>query len=152
MKSIRCLYKKLLQYVPDKRIWAYSSMALSAAAVCSYMGAYWFLWQCIVSILVIPAYEKAMYDAIIVVALMILRGILNIASATCSHYLGFRLETNLRKNGLHKLLDASSSFFDHNSSGEIRKVIDECGNSRICQRNADHKNLRCNCTVLQNSD
>ena len=100
-------------------------MALSAAAVCSYMGAYWFLWQCIVSILVIPAYEKAMYDAIIVVALMILRGILNIASATCSHYLGFRLETNLRKNGLHKLLDASSSFFDHNSSGEIRKVIDD---------------------------
>ena len=100
-------------------------MALSAAAVCSYMGAYWFLWQSIVSILVIPAYEKAMYDAIIVVALMILRGILNIASATCSHYLGFRLETNLRKNGLHKLLDASSSFFDHNSSGEIRKIIDD---------------------------
>lgn len=99
MKSIRSLYKKLLQYVPDKRIWAYSSMALSAAAVCSYMGAYWFLWQSIVSILVIPAYEKAMYDAIIVVALMILRGILNIASATCSHYLGFRLETNLRKMG-----------------------------------------------------
>ena len=70
-------------------------MALSAAAVCSYMGAYWFLWQSIVSILVIPVYEKAMYDAIIVVILMILRGILNIASATCSHYLGFRLETNL---------------------------------------------------------
>lgn len=100
-------------------------MALSAAAVCSYMGAYWFLWQSIVSILVIPVYEKAMYDAIIVVILMILRGILNIASATCSHCLGFRLETNLRKNGLHKLLDASSSFFDHNSSGEIRKIIDD---------------------------
>ena len=100
-------------------------MALSAAAVCSYMGAYWFLWQSIVSILVIPVYEKAMYDAIIVVILMILRGILNIASAMCSHYLGFRLETNLRKNGLHKLLDASSSFFDHNSSGEIRKIIDD---------------------------
>ena len=100
-------------------------MALSAAAVCSYMGAYWFLWQSIVSILVIPVYEKAMYDAIIVVILMILRGILNIASATCSHYLGFRLETNLRKNGLHKLLDAASSFFDHNSSGEIRKIIDD---------------------------
>lgn len=125
MKSMRSLYKKLFHYVPDKRILAYFSMALSAAAVCSYMGAYWFLWQSIVSILVIPVYEKAMYDAIIVVILMILRGILNIASATCSHYLGFRLETNLRKNGLHKLLDASSSFFDHNSSGEIRKIIDD---------------------------
>ena len=125
MKSMRSLYKKLFHYVPDKRIWAYFSMALSAAAVCSYMGAYWFLWQSIVSILVIPVYEKAMYDAIIVVILMILRGILNIASAMCSHYLGFRLETNLRKNGLHKLLDASSSFFDHNSSGEIRKIIDD---------------------------
>ena len=125
MKSMRSLYKKLFHYVLDKRILAYFSMALSAAAVCSYMGAYWFLWQSIVSILVIPVYEKAMYDAIIVVILMILRGILNIASATCSHYLGFRLETNLRKNGLHKLLDASSSFFDHNSSGEIRKIIDD---------------------------
>lgn len=125
MKSMRSLYKKLFHYVPDKRILAYFSMALSAAAVCSYMGAYWFLWQSIVSILVIPVYEKAMYDAIIVVILMILRGILNIASATCSHYLGFRLETNLRKNGRHKLLDASSSFFDHNSSGEIRKIIDD---------------------------
>lgn len=125
MKSMRSLYKKLFHYVPDKRILAYFSMALSAAAVCSYMGAYWFLWRFIVSILVIPVYEKAMYDAIIVVILMILRGILNIASATCSHYLGFRLETNLRKNGLHKLLDASSSFFDHNSSGEIRKIIDD---------------------------
>lgn len=125
MKPMRSLYKKLFHYVQDKRIWAYFSMALSAAAVCSYMGAYWFLWQSIVSILVIPVYEKAMYDAIIVVILMILRGILNIASATCSHYLGFRLETNLRKNGLHKLLDAASSFFDHNSSGEIRKIIDD---------------------------
>lgn len=125
MKSMCSLYKKLFHYVPDKRILAYFSMALSAAAVCSYMGAYWFLWQSIVSILVIPVYEKAMYDAVIVVILMILRGILNIASATCSHYLGFRLETNLRKNGLHKLLDASSSFFDHNSSGEIRKIIDD---------------------------
>lgn len=87
MKSMRSLYKKLFHYVPDKRILVYFSMALSAAAVCSYMGAYWFLWQSIVSILVIPVYEKAMYDAIIVVILMILRGILNIASATCSHYL-----------------------------------------------------------------
>ena len=75
MKSMRSLYKKLFHYVPDKRILAYFSMALSAAAVCSYMGAYWFLWQSIVSILVIPVYEKAMYDAIIVVILMILRGI-----------------------------------------------------------------------------
>lgn len=71
LKSMRSLYKKLFHYVPDKRILAYFSMALSAAAVCSYMGAYWFLWQSIVSILVIPVYEKAMYDAIIVVILMI---------------------------------------------------------------------------------
>ena len=61
MKSMRSLYKKLFHYVPDKRILAYFSMALSAAAVCSYMGAYWFLWQSIVSILVIPVYEKAMH-------------------------------------------------------------------------------------------
>jgi len=77
LKSMRSLYKKLFHYVPDKRILAYFSMALSAAAVCSYMGAYWFLWRSIVSILVIPVYEKAMYDAIIVVILMILRGIVS---------------------------------------------------------------------------
>ena len=67
--------------------WHY--LPLPSAHIWEHIG---FLWQSIVSILVIPVYEKAMYDAIIVVILMILRGILNIASATCSHYLGFRLK------------------------------------------------------------
>lgn len=119
------LYKKLFQYIPDQKILAYISMILSALAVFLYMGAYWYLWKTIVSILVIREYKSAMYDAIIVVILMLLKCVLNIASAMCSHHVGFRLETNLRKNGLHKLLDASSSFFDLNNSGEIRKIIDD---------------------------
>lgn len=82
MKSMRSLYKKLFHYVPDKRILAYFSMALSAAAVCSYMGAYWFLWQSIVSILVIPVYEKAMYDAIIVVILKLISRLYDADSGT----------------------------------------------------------------------
>ena len=125
LKIMGSIYKKLFQYIPNKKIWAYASMILSAVAVCAYMGAYWCIWKAIMSILVISDYEMAMYDAIIAVILMILKGFLNIASATCSHYLGFKLETNLRKNGLHQLLEASSSFFDQNNSGKIRRIIDD---------------------------
>lgn len=122
---MRNLYRKLFEYVPERKIWAYIAMLFSASAVFVHMASYWYLWKTLVAILVTSEYEQAMQYAVLVVMLMILRGLLSIAAATCSHYLAFRLETNLRKRGLHQLLDASSSFFDQNNSGEIRKIIDD---------------------------
>jgi ATP-binding cassette subfamily B protein IrtA len=52
-------------------------------------------------------------------------GILYFLSLIVSHLFAFRLETNLRKFGIDGLTNASFKFFDVNSSGRIRKLIDD---------------------------
>ncbi|NLL92143.1 MAG: ABC transporter ATP-binding protein, partial [Ruminococcaceae bacterium] len=42
-----------------------------------------------------------------------------------SHLFAFRIETNLRKRGIDGLTSASFKFFDVNSSGRVRKLIDD---------------------------
>lgn len=46
-------------------------------------------------------------------------------SVLFTHFLGFRLETNLRKKGIDGLANASFRFFDFETSGKIRKIIDD---------------------------
>ena len=60
-----------------------------------------------------------------VVILWIARGAIAITAILLSHFLGFRLESNLRIAGLYKLFEASFSFYDKNNSGQIRKIIDD---------------------------
>lgn len=122
---MKVLYKKLFSYAPERTMWAYISMFLSAISVFIFMAAYWCLWKVFEEVLVVGDFTKAKHYGGLVVVLMILRGIVAIVGAMCSHYLGFRLETNLRRKGLYKLLDASFSFFDSNNSGQIRKIIDD---------------------------
>lgn len=119
------LYKRLFGYVPERKIYAYFSMFLSALAVLIYMVAYYYLWKTLEAIVVDSKIHLGLHYSIRVIGLMILRGVLAIVGIMSSHYLGFRLETNLRKAGLYKLLDASFSFFDKNNSGQIRKIIDD---------------------------
>lgn len=119
------LYERLFDYVPERKKYAYISMILSGIAIFIYMAAYWYLWKALISILVNFDLSKGISYSINVVVLMIVRGILAVSSLLASHFLGFRLETNLRKAGLYKLLDASFSFFDRNNSGQVRKIIDD---------------------------
>lgn len=119
------LYKRLFSYAEERKKWAYISMLLSAISVFIFMSFYWYLWEIFEEVLVGGDFSKASHYGILVVVLMIFRGIVAIVGTMCSHYLGFRLETNLRREGLYKLLDASFSFFDSNNSGQIRKIIDD---------------------------
>nr|WP_129596285.1 ABC transporter ATP-binding protein [Anaerophilus nitritogenes] len=51
--------------------------------------------------------------------------ILYFASLTCSHLAAFRVEKNMRKEAMHKLVTLPLGFFSQNTSGKLRKVIDD---------------------------
>ncbi|MDU4721621.1 MAG: ABC transporter ATP-binding protein [Clostridioides difficile] len=119
------LYARLFTYVPERKKYAYIAMVLSALSVFIYMFAYWYLWKTIKLILVDFQLDVALNYSLKIVFLMILRGVVAIIGLLSSHFMGFRLETNLRKKGLYNLLDASFSFYDKNNSGKIRKIIDD---------------------------
>lgn len=47
------------------------------------------------------------------------------ASLACSHLVAFRVETNIRKESMAKVVAMPLGFFDTTTSGRIRKVIDD---------------------------
>ncbi len=119
------IYKKLKKYAPE-RIWcAYCGilMALISAAfvIISYYHIYNFLREIIVStegVNFVSASSK------IVIYLMI--GMVTyFSSGMFTHILAFRLETNLKKEGIKHIMNATFSFFDKNESGRIRKILDD---------------------------
>ena len=51
--------------------------------------------------------------------------ILYFLALTCSHLAAFRVESNLRKEAMCKIVKMPLGFFDTNTSGRIRKIIDD---------------------------
>lgn len=119
------LYKNLFSYVQERKKYAYLSITLAAISVFVFIAFYWVFWIVVKSLLVDANYSLALDYSFKLVILMIFRGVLIMSGTMASHYVGFRLERNLRTAGLKGLMNASFSFFDKNSSGEIRRIIDD---------------------------
>lgn len=119
------VYKKLFQYVSDYTIIGYLSMIISSISAFVMVFSYYFIYKLLREIIINDNYENASYFATIIVVLLTSSALLYLISGIVSHKFAFRLETNLRKRGIDGLTDSSFRFFDLNSSGYIRKTIDD---------------------------
>lgn len=117
--------KKILSYAPEKK--ANIGLSVFFAVLSSFLivAPFYFLWKALYSLIVEKDSRNGLYYAVIVVLLMFARVILYMVSLILSHLLAFRIETNMKKKGLEKLLNASFAFFDVNQSGRVRKLIDD---------------------------
>lgn len=118
-------YKKLFRYIPDARLSAYLAISLSSLSALLMVYGYYYVWKFLNEIIVQANYENARFYALRTVVYLTLSALLYILSGVASHKLAFHLETNLRKRGIDALTDSSFRFFDLNSSGYIRKTIDD---------------------------
>lgn len=119
------IFKKLYGYAPEKKACSFISMLLSALATIFSVLPYFYFWKLLRELLVFENAGNAKSYASLIVAFMVLRTITYLASLAFSHLFAFRVETNLKKTGLNYLLQASFSFFDTNSSGRTRQIIDD---------------------------
>lgn len=119
------VYKKLFQYVSDYKIIGYLSIIISGISAFVMIFAYYLIYKFLREIIINDNYENATYFATTIVILLTLSALLYLISGIVSHKFAFRLETNLRKRGIDGLTDSSFRFFDLNSSGYIRKTIDD---------------------------
>ncbi len=119
------IYQKLKLYAGEKIGYAYCSIFLSFLASLFLLLPYWLLWGFLKELILAQNIKNVRYYATWIVIFMMIYGIFYFLSLWCSHLLAFRLETNLRKEGIKHLLNASFSFFEKNSSGKIRKLIDD---------------------------
>lgn len=119
------VYKKLFAYVPEKRYLIFVSVFLSVASTFAVVGAYYYLYLFFDRLIMERDYSGSVFYAWMIFGLLIGGMAVYFIGVLSSHVLGFRLETNLRKRGIEGLAGASFRFFDLNSSGRIRKIIDD---------------------------
>lgn len=119
------VYKKILSYVPKERYLAYIGILLSMLSVVFKVWGYYYLSKFLIEIIVYNNIENAKYYGFCIVSLLIIGITLYGIAGLVTHVLGFRLETNLRKQGIEGLSKASFSFFDTHPSGKTRKIIDD---------------------------
>lgn len=119
------VYKKLFSYVPDEKLSGYLAIIISGVSAFFMVYGYYYIYRFFNDIVVSGDFENASVHSIKIVIYLTLSALLYILSGIVSHKLAFRLETNLRKRGIDGLTNASFRFFDLNSSGYIRKTIDD---------------------------
>lgn len=119
------VYKKLLRYVPEKRYLAFIAILLSFLSVGLTIAAYCFLYDFLQLIILKDDVVAGVRYAWRIAGLLMGGGLVYFASVLTSHVLGFRLETNLRKRGIDGLASSGFRFYDVNSSGRTRKLIDD---------------------------
>lgn len=119
------VYEKLFAYIPEKKYLSFVAMFVSAISAISVVLGYYYVYKFLETLIVISNLSLAKTFAIKTTFAFIVGSLFYFLSAYFSHILGFGLETNLRKKGIDGLSNASFRFFDLNSSGAIRKIIDD---------------------------
>lgn len=86
----------------------------------------WFIVKDIFNVLpdVTKATESIKYGWM-AVGFSVLSIALYFGSLMCSHLAAFRVEKNMRKEAMHKIVTLPLGFFTQNTSGKLRKVIDD---------------------------
>jgi len=71
------------------------------------------------------SYDNVKYYALLAVIFSAASVLLYFAALACSHLVAFRIEGNIRRITMQKLLRLPLGFFDKNPTGRIRKIIDD---------------------------
>lgn len=119
------VYKKLINYVPEKKHLLFFTVLFSIASVVLQIVAFYYLYEFLKNLIIQGSAEDAKGYAFTIAGFLSCGGIIYFLSLTVSHLFAFRLETNLRKFGIDGITNSSFRFFDMNSSGKTRKLLDD---------------------------
>ncbi|HHX13620.1 MAG TPA: ABC transporter ATP-binding protein [Clostridiales bacterium] len=119
------IYKKLISYAKEKQHFLFLTIVFSILAAVLQVAAFYYLYKLLENIILLDSMNSAKRYAFMIAGLLAGGGLLYCLSLIVSHLFAFRIETNLRKFGIDGLTNASFKFFDVNSSGRIRKLIDD---------------------------
>ena len=104
------IYKKLFAYVEDKKYLGFLAIVFSAISAVLTVYGFYLIYKFLDNLIINSDLSGAESLALKSVVALTSGAIFYIVSATFSHVLGFRLETNLRKRGIDGLEKASFRF------------------------------------------
>ncbi len=120
--------KQLQEYMSGRKLFLPGALALSALSSLLGMMPYIFIWLLIRELL--AGEQNLSWDQVHFYAWWAMgTAVAGIAvyflALTLSHLAAFRVETEMRRISMKCILKMPMGFFDHNTSGRIRKIIDD---------------------------
>lgn len=120
--------KKLQHYMGNRRILLPLSMLLSALSALAGLLPFILVWLIVRELLATGG--TLVSDNVVTYAwwaagLAIASVVFYYASLMASHLAAFRVESNIRREAMHRISSMPLGFFDYHATGRIRKIIDD---------------------------
>ncbi|MCT4631567.1 MAG: ABC transporter ATP-binding protein/permease [Firmicutes bacterium] len=122
------ILKRFVPYMGKKKRLLPLALVLSGGSAILNIIPYIFVWQISRDILSHPrgfSLSNVSFYAWGAFTSAVLGIVLYFLGLLCSHLAAFRVETGMQKVGMRKILDMPLGFFDNNSSGRIRKIVND---------------------------
>ena len=121
------VFSKLTPYMQSRKILFPFALLFSALSSVAGIIPFIYVWFIVRELFVSTgiSYDNVKHYAILAVIFSAASILLYFAALVCSHLVAFRLEGNIRRITMKKLLKLPLGFFDKNPTGRIRKIIDD---------------------------
>ncbi len=123
-------FSRLMGFAGNYKSFTYVSLVLSAVSSALALLPFYYIWKIIKEVLdVMPNFENAagiVKNGVLAVVFAILSMFIYIAALMCSHTSAFRVQANMRKQMMHKIVTLPLGEIEKIGSGKLRKTVNDC--------------------------
>lgn len=123
-------FLRLMGFAENYKCLTYISLLLSGVSSALALLPFYYIWKIIKEVLeVMPNFENGadiVKNGIFAVVFAVLSMIIYIASLMCSHTSAFRVQANMRKQMMHKIVQLPLGEIEKFGSGKLRKIVNDC--------------------------
>ena len=126
-------FSRLMGFAENYKSFTYISLVLSAVSSVLVLLPFYYIWKIIKEVLdVMPNFQNAtgiVENGVLAVAFALLSMLIYIAALLCSHTSAFRVQANMRKQMMHKIVTLSLGEIEKIGSGKLRKTVNDCSSA-----------------------
>ena len=122
------VFKRLTPYMQSRKILFPFALLFSTLSSIAGIAPFIYVWLIVRELFADVgkiSYDMVKHYALMAVIFSATSVLLYFAALACSHLVAFRIEGNIRRITMKKLLKLPLGFFDKNPTGRIRKIIDD---------------------------
>lgn len=122
-------FSRLMGFAGSYKCFTYLSLVLSALSSILALLPFYYVWKIMKEIIdVMPNFENAtmiVRNGVLAVVFALLSMLVYIAALLCSHTSAFRVQANMRKQMMHKIVQLPLGEIEKIGSGKIRKTVND---------------------------
>lgn len=126
-------FSRLMGFAENYKSFTYISLMLSAVSGVLALLPFYYIWKIIKEVLdVMPNFQNAtgiVKNGAFAVIFALLSMLIYIAALLCSHTSAFRVQANMRKQMMHKIVTLPLGEIEKIGSGKLRKTVNDCSSA-----------------------